>query len=61
MKNKVLLLLLIASAGLHAQTAENAKFTLQQAIDFAIKNGYSVKNAATDRSEEHTSELQSPS
>ena len=48
MKNKVLLLLLIATAGLHAQTAENAKFTLQQAIDYALKNGYSVKNAATD-------------
>ena len=48
MKNKVLLLLLLASVGLNAQTPENAKFSLQQAIDYALKNGYSVKNAATD-------------
>ena len=39
MKNKVLLLLLFATAGLHAQNAENAKFTLPQAIDYALKNG----------------------
>ncbi|HOY49125.1 MAG TPA: TolC family protein [Flavobacteriales bacterium] len=48
MKNKVLLLLLILSAGLHAQTNDQGSFTLPQAIDFALKNGYSVKNAATD-------------
>lgn len=48
MKNKVLLLLLILSAGLHAQTNEQGSFTLPQAIDYALKNGYSVKNAATD-------------
>ncbi|MFM2286395.1 MAG: hypothetical protein RLZZ543_1892 [Bacteroidota bacterium] len=48
MKNKVLLLLLILTAGLHAQTNEQGSFTLPQAIDYALKNGYSVKNAATD-------------
>jgi outer membrane protein len=48
MKNKVLLLLLMLTAGLHAQTNEQGSFTLPQAIDFALKNGYSVKNAATD-------------
>ena len=38
----VLFLLLSTAAG-----AQNA-FTLQQAIDYALKNGYSVQNAATD-------------
>jgi outer membrane protein TolC len=39
----VVLLLLLAST----VQAQNA-FTLAQAIDYALKNGYSVKNAATD-------------
>lgn len=38
----VLFLLISTAAG-----AQNA-FTLQQAIDYALKNGYSVQNAATD-------------
>lgn len=48
MKNKVLLLLLVITAGLQAQTGVQGNFTLPQAIDYALKNGYSVKNAATD-------------
>lgn len=48
MKNNVLLLFLLASVGVKAQTAENTKFSLKQAIEYALKNGYSVKNAATD-------------
>jgi outer membrane protein len=47
MKNSVFLMLLLSSVIVQAQTAP-AAFTLQQAIDYAVKNGYSVKNAATD-------------
>lgn len=47
MKNSVFLMLLLFSVIVQAQTAP-AAFTLQQAIDYAVKNGYSVKNAATD-------------
>jgi len=47
MKNSVFLLLLLFSAAIQAQTAP-AAFSLQQATDYALKNGYSIKNAATD-------------
>lgn len=49
MKNKVLLLLMFLGNLLQAQTdAQSSSFTLAQAIDYALKNGYSVQNASTD-------------
>jgi outer membrane protein len=47
MKNSVLLLLLSFSVAVQAQNSTTA-FSLKQAIDYALQNGYSVKNAATD-------------
>jgi outer membrane protein len=42
------LLLLLFSPLMKGQEAPPQAFSLQQAIDYAVKNGYSVKNAATD-------------
>lgn len=41
---RLLVLCMLVSVSARAQSA----FTLQQAIDYALKNGYSVQNAATD-------------
>lgn len=49
MKNKLLLLLLALSNLAQAQNEPPGQsFSLQQAVEYALKNGYSVQNAATD-------------
>ena len=49
MKNSVLLLFMVISTlGLSQSDSTSGSFTLPQAIDYALKNGYSIQNAATD-------------
>jgi outer membrane protein TolC len=45
---KIILLLLLFSPYIKGQDGTSQSFSLQQAVDYAVKNGYSVKNAATD-------------
>jgi outer membrane protein TolC len=49
MKPAISLFLLLFAGVLNAQNpASTTEFSLAQAIDYAVKNGYSVKNASTD-------------
>ncbi|MEX1189271.1 MAG: TolC family protein [Bacteroidia bacterium] len=50
MKNSLFLWLLLTGFLMQAQpdAPSSASYTLPQAIDYALKNGYSVQNAATD-------------
>jgi outer membrane protein len=49
MKSAITLFILLFAVILNAQNpATTAEFSLAQAIEYAVKNGYSVKNAATD-------------
>ncbi|MCB0819225.1 MAG: TolC family protein [Bacteroidetes bacterium] len=49
MKNKVLLFLWLIGSALQAQNPDpGSSFSLEEAVAFALKNGYSVQNAATD-------------
>jgi len=45
---KIILLLLLFSPFIKGQDGTSQSFSLQQAVDYAVKNGYSIKNAATD-------------
>jgi outer membrane protein TolC len=49
MKSAFSLVLLLVAVNLNAQNpVATTEFSLSQAIEYAVKNGYSVKNAATD-------------
>jgi len=49
MKNIIIgLLLLLFSPLMKGQEGATQPFSLQQAIDYAVQNGYSIKNSATD-------------
>jgi outer membrane protein len=49
MKSAFSLVLLVVAVNLNAQNpVATTEFSLSQAIEYAVKNGYSVKNAATD-------------